>query len=184
MLRRDFLKLMASSIALTVPLIGEEAVAGQKQRKALPMTQFRALTLTRNRDTLRLDIGQAEGYWAACHLLRDVLANQPAKAHPWLLHTAALIQALVARSHGLESLIITSGYRALKTNTQSGGAKHSFHMSNERGYFHAMDFHMKGVEVDTLARYALLVQQGGVGFYKNKNFVHIDVGPPRAWADV
>lgn len=183
MTRRGFLKLLSAGIA-SLALSDESLASATKNRRALPMAQFRLLTLHRDKHTYALDIGSSRGYLVACYLLRDARENKAARVHPWLLHTASLIQALAARSHAHEPLIITSGYRTARTNEIVGGAKHSYHMTNERGIFHAMDFHMKSVSVDTLSRYALDVQQGGVGVYNNKGFVHIDVGLPRAWSDV
>jgi len=182
--RRDFLKLVSSGAAGASVLGLDDLLADADGRKDLPMRNFRALVLKRGDDLLRLDLGKQRDYVAACYLLRDVRARKMANVHPWLLHTASLLQTLVAQAHGFEPLIINSGYRTPDTNTIVGGAPHSYHMTNELGYFHAMDVRMHGVSVETLSRYALAIQQGGVGKYHNKGFVHIDVGPPRVWVDV
>ncbi len=182
--RREFLRLFSACVAGASTLGFGDTFADADGRKDLPMRNFRALVLKRGDDLLRLDLGTQRDYAAACYLLRDVRARKMAHAHPWLLHTASLLQTLVAQAHGFEPLIINSGYRTRHTNTLVGGAGHSYHMANERGYFHAMDVRMHGVPVETLSRYALAIQQGGVGKYHNKGFVHIDVGPPRVWVDV
>lgn len=179
MQRRDFLKILVAGAAV----IADEAVS-ETTRRALPMAKFRALYLKRGGDSLLLDVGTARDYAAACYLLRDTLANMSAKVHPWLLHTASLLQTVAAKSGKHEPLIITSGFRTLHTNTLAGGAKKSYHMANPRGFFHAMDVHMQHTSIDVLAKYALAIGQGGVGEYDKKGFVHIDVGPPRTWGDI
>lgn len=188
--RRDFLKLLSASMLL----VPDAALSNQRHhrdfkslgsnRRELPMQRFNALLLERQGTKLHMDISKPRDYFAACYLLRDVLANQPARAHPLLLHTAALLQAMVAKSHSHEPLIVTSGYRTQATNKKVGGAAHSYHMKDQFNFFKAMDFHMKNTPISVLANYALTVRQGGVGIYKNKDFLHIDVGDPRIWVDV
>ena len=42
---------------------------------------------------------------------------------------------------------------------------------------------MEGVDLSRLHRAALSLRAGGVGFYPNSGFVHVDVGPVRQWAE-
>lgn len=44
-----------------------------------------------------------------------------------------------------------------------------------------MDFHIQGVELNHIRKAALKMRAGGVGYYSNSNFVHIDTGPVRKW---
>lgn len=184
MLRRDFIRLVAASIATASTINPVAALCDSVGRKDIPLDRFHALSLTRDGQSLNLDISTPEGYFAACHLLRDVSAGQIAKVHPWLLHTLAATQAMITRKYSHQPFIINSGYRTLHTNRKVGGAKRSFHMINEHGFFHAADVHCKNVPSSVIADYALLIQQGGVCAYRRHGFVHIDVGPPRRWSDV
>ena len=42
-------------------------------------------------------------------------------------------------------------------------------MLDMRGQFHAMDIHMDGIPVNYLGQLAQVAQQGGVGFYTDRN---------------
>lgn len=72
-----------------------------------------------------------------------------------------------------------SGYRSPEYNqylrSKSGGvAKKSYHLKGM-----AADVALEGVRMDSIHRAALNIKKGGVGKYKH--FVHMDVGPVRAW---
>ncbi len=78
---------------------------------------------------------------------------------------------------------VVCGYRTPETNeflrtrsVNSGVAVHSLHMQAE-----AIDFRMPGVPTASLRDAALHLQRGGVGYYRDSNFVHVDVGPVRRW---
>jgi len=76
---------------------------------------------------------------------------------------------------------IISGYRSDKLNEmlrKKGRhvAKHSQHTQGQ-----AVDFRLVGVPTRVLLRYVRNVHQGGIGFYPNSEFVHVDVGPVRQW---
>ncbi len=76
---------------------------------------------------------------------------------------------------------IISGYRSQSTNnklrrTMSGVAKDSYHMKGK-----AVDIYVPGVKLRKLKDIAVGLGQGGVGYYPNSNFIHIDVGPVRSW---
>jgi len=45
----------------------------------------------------------------------------------------------------------------------------------------AMDLRLEDIPVEELRNAALSMQRGGVGFYKQSNFVHIDTGRVRRW---
>jgi uncharacterized protein YcbK (DUF882 family) len=80
-----------------------------------------------------------------------------------------------------EPLQIISGYRSPETNARErkrnrSVARNSFHMSGK-----AVDFRVQGFETRTLKRAAVSLQGGGVGTYRRRTFVHIDVGPVRVW---
>ena len=78
---------------------------------------------------------------------------------------------------------VVCGYRTpgsnefLRTrNAHTGVAVHSLHMLAE-----AIDIRLPGIATSALRDAALRLQRGGVGYYRDSNFVHVDVGRIRRW---
>jgi uncharacterized protein YcbK (DUF882 family) len=77
---------------------------------------------------------------------------------------------------------IISGYRSPESNASmsarpgSGVAKHSLHMEGR-----AIDVRLHGCDCSHLRDLALAAAQGGVGYYRRSDFVHIDTGRFRTW---
>jgi len=88
----------------------------------------------------------------------------------------------VAHTIGVEPVFsVISGYRSPQTNAQlhersSGVASHSLHMEGR-----AIDVRLAGVNCADLAQHALDMQRGGVGYYRQSDFVHLDTGRFRTW---
>jgi len=61
-------------------------------------------------------------------------------------------------------------------SANTGVAEHSQHMLAK-----AIDIRVPGVNTLTLRNAALALHAGGVGFYPESQFVHVDVGPVRQW---
>ena len=77
---------------------------------------------------------------------------------------------------------VISGYRSPETNAQLAAAsksvaRHSLHMQGK-----AIDVRLHGCRCDNLRDLALAAQQGGVGYYRKSDFVHVDTGRFRTWA--
>ena len=45
----------------------------------------------------------------------------------------------------------------------------------------AIDIRVPGVSTETLREAALSLHMGGVGYYPEARFIHVDVGPVREW---
>ena len=76
---------------------------------------------------------------------------------------------------------VISAYRSPKTNEllrgqSSGVAKNSQHLLGK-----AIDVRLRGVATSDLHDAALALQRGGVGYYEQSDFVHIDTGRVRRW---
>ena len=93
---------------------------------------------------------------------------------------------IMAASHNVmnvnEPYIMLSGYRSAKTNAMlrrrsSGVARNSLHMKGQ-----AADLRLKSRSVTQMARAALSCRAGGVGKYRNANFVHMDCGDVCSWS--
>lgn len=120
-----------------------------------------------------------EGYWAACNLLRDVRANLMTYMDPSVLDILRGILGYYEAWDWNYPVIITSGYRTEKTNTSlkaEGAAKNSMHL-----YGRAVDLYMQRIPVAHLAQLGMHFQRGGVGFYPQRGFVHLDTGRLRTW---
>lgn len=82
---------------------------------------------------------------------------------------------------GGNEIQIISGYRSPSYNgklrsVSKGVAKNSLHMKGK-----AIDLCIAGVGLDTIRRAALSFSAGGVGYYPQSGFVHIDSGSVRSW---
>lgn len=76
---------------------------------------------------------------------------------------------------------VISGYRSPQTNAaladaSSGVARGSLHLQGM-----AIDIAIEGVTTSALRDAALAHRGGGVGFYPDPGFVHVDVGRVRQW---
>jgi uncharacterized protein YcbK (DUF882 family) len=76
---------------------------------------------------------------------------------------------------------IVCGYRSPQTNaflhrTTGGVAVHSMHVLGD-----AIDIRIPGVSTLALRNAALRLHFGGVGYYPEHHFVHVDVGRVREW---
>jgi uncharacterized protein YcbK (DUF882 family) len=92
-----------------------------------------------------------------------------------------LLYLLKADVQGKRAFEIISGYRSPATNaalrnTSTGVAKRSYHMQGK-----AIDIRLPGCGLVNLHKAALAMRAGGVGYYPDSNFIHVDVGPNRSW---
>lgn len=76
---------------------------------------------------------------------------------------------------------IVSGYRSPSTNdmlrsSSSGVAKNSLHTKGM-----AIDINVEGVALADIKKAAASLKGGGVGYYPESGFVHVDVGRVRYW---
>ena len=100
--------------------------------------------------------------------LRDFRTGERHAIDPALLGTSAPFQVI-------------SGYRSPQTNallraTRGGQASHSLHMTGQ-----AIDVRLADVSTASIRDAALDLGKGGVGFYRDADFVHVDTGRVRHW---
>lgn len=113
------------------------------------------------------------------HLLRDHRNNAVHPIDPKLLDLVHNLSRKIGRKGAIE---IVSGYRSPESNAmlreadQRGVAQNSYHT---RGM--AIDLRVPKMSTRQLQRAALSLRGGGVGYYPDSNFVHVDVGPLRHW---
>ena len=112
------------------------------------------------------------------HLLRDFRTGDVHAIDPALLDILFNLQVLADREATFE---VISGYRSPATNSQlrrksNGVATQSLHMQGK-----AMDIRISGFPTAKLRDHALSLKRGGVGYYADSNFVHVDTGRVRFW---
>lgn len=113
------------------------------------------------------------------HIMRDHRANAIKPIDPKLLD---LLHELGGTLDVDQPFHIISGYRSPNTNgmlqAKGGGgvATGSLHMVGK-----AVDIRLPGVKLDHLRGAARALKLGGVGYYPNSNFVHVDTGRVRFW---
>jgi uncharacterized protein YcbK (DUF882 family) len=111
-------------------------------------------------------------------LLRDHYNN---KVHPIDPDLLDLINALHARVRSSAPFNVVCGYRSPETNAMmheasAGVAVHSLHMQGK-----AIDIRLPGTRLSSVRKTALAMREGGVGYYPEDDFVHVDTGAVRHW---
>lgn len=111
-------------------------------------------------------------------LVRDFRANDVISMDRQLYQDLFVLQETLAPN---QPMYIISGYRSPKTNAAlrnagSGVAKKSLHMQGR-----AIDIRIPGVSNAELHKAALALKSGGVGYYPNSGFIHMDTGRVRRW---
>lgn len=110
--------------------------------------------------------------------LRDFRSGESHPIDPRVLDILHRAQQLTGGTGPYE---IISAYRSpqtnemLRTNT-SGVARRSLHMEGK-----AIDVRLRGVETHRLRQAAVGQKAGGVGYYRDSNFIHVDTGRVRYW---
>lgn len=173
--RRDLLKLSAATALGAV--LAPRAARGSAESRAL---SFYCLH-TGEAMTVEYCTGgryQRDALRTVDRLLRDHRTNEIHRIDP------ALLDALWALRRHLRSraqLHVVSGYRSHETNellrqTEPGVARASYHIQGR-----ALDFFLPDRPLAHVRRAALGLRFGGVGYYPQSGFVHVDSGPVRTW---
>ena len=113
------------------------------------------------------------------HFLRDRRTGDATDMDPGLFDLLSDLATSLGRP-GVE-IDILCGYRTRESNellrrTNSRAAEHSQHVQGE-----AIDIRIPGVSTARLRDAALSLHRGGVGYYPQSRFIHVDLGPVRRW---
>ena len=183
--RRRFLQLgLGATTALALP----NAFAGLSSPS---IAQPATAEAERKLSLLNLHTGEhlhatywAEGQYqsselkAINHVLRDHRTGDAYHMDNDLLN---LLHVLHQKMDSKQAFQVISGYRSPKTNAalsqkSSGVAKKSLHMQGK-----AIDIRLPGCQLSDLRKAAINCQTGGVGYYPESNFIHLDTGSVRRW---
>jgi uncharacterized protein YcbK (DUF882 family) len=110
--------------------------------------------------------------------MRDHRTGEVKPVDPKLLD---LLHRIVMEEKPRSPLSIISGYRSPSTNealrkVTAGVAAKSLHMEGR-----AIDIRIPGYRTTALRQIAVDLHCGGVGYYPESNFVHLDTGPVKVW---
>lgn len=177
--RRSFL----TSSALLASVLSVPAVARANTNAKLPHERTLRLYNTHTGETLR-SVFWAEGQFVPeamndiNKLLRDHRNDKVAQIDPKLL---VLLDQVSSQVGDGKVLHIISGYRSPESNQllaerTNGVAKHSLHLEGK-----AIDVRIPGRDLASLHKAALRAGGGGVGYYPESQFVHMDTGRLRHW---
>lgn len=175
--RRKFLLHLArisSAAALAAPANALAAISAPRRLNFLH-------THTREKlDVVYYADGQylPEARTAITQFLRD---HRTDEAHPIDPALFDILHEVSRLGEGNRCFEVISGYRSPATNNRlrrhsRGVARNSLHMQGK-----AIDVRLQGVNTRTLRQLAIALRQGGVGYYRSSDFVHLDTGKFRTW---
>jgi uncharacterized protein YcbK (DUF882 family) len=175
--RRSFLK---SSVVLA-SAVGMPALA--KAAQPAPAERTLRMYNTHTGESLRR-VFWAEGQFIPDalkdinKLLRDHRNDKIAEMDPNLI---VLLNDVSDKFGDNQVLHIISGYRSPESNAKlaaasNGVARHSMHMDGK-----AIDIRLPGKNLAQLHKAAMSMKAGGVGYYPDSQFVHMDTGRVRYW---
>jgi uncharacterized protein YcbK (DUF882 family) len=110
--------------------------------------------------------------------LRDFRTNQIHEIDVDLLDK---LHTLFTTFDGRGNFEVISGYRSPRTNAAlrhvtTGVAENSLHIQGR-----AIDVRLTSAKTTALRDAAIALKNGGVGYYSESNFVHLDTGSFRTW---
>jgi uncharacterized protein YcbK (DUF882 family) len=177
--RRRFLKLGALVIGGSLFPLPIWAAS----RRSLPPSRSLAFYHTHTDERIyvtycRKGVYSKSGLRKINHILRDHRTDDIRPIDPQLLD---FLFSLSRKIDTVEPFHVISAYRspisnAILRETSSGVARHSYHIAGK-----AIDIRLPGESLRGLRNTAMSLRSGGVGFYPQSNFIHVDVGPVRYW---
>jgi uncharacterized protein YcbK (DUF882 family) len=176
--RRDFLKIGTGFLAAClVPSTGWSALAPDSPRRYLSFFN------THTGERLCVCYYKNNAYRPGAmqqinHILRDHRTGDVEAMDSRLLD---LLFAVSRRLSKGSPFHIISGYRSPQTNAKlrkqsKGVATFSYHMLGR-----AIDIRLPGCDTGKLRQAFLDLKRGGVGYYPQSDFVHVDTGVYRTW---
>ncbi|MBW2514043.1 MAG: DUF882 domain-containing protein [Deltaproteobacteria bacterium] len=177
--RRVFLKsLCLAGCAINLPSFSYAAPI-YKQRPAKVLSLFRPETKESLTATFWIDGNYVRSALSEIdYIMRDLRTEKVRQISTKLLN---LLHVICLELGTNEPFHILSGYRCPETNAflkKKGWAVASQSL-HEKGK--AVDIRLPKVQVSSLRRAAYHLKLGGVGYYPQLNFVHVDVGSIRYW---
>jgi uncharacterized protein YcbK (DUF882 family) len=183
--RRSFLRasggaVAAAGLSLVAPAFGAPAIVGLKKLNVRTLSFDGYNTGEQLNDIT---------YWVEGEYVRGALAEIDKAMRDWRTGEVypiapKLLDVLHQIGSALESdcrFELISGYRSPETNEMLHEidpevATNSLHMKGQ-----ATDISLPGRPLRKLYETALVMKMGGVGYYPDSDFIHVDVGRVRRW---
>lgn len=171
--------ILAAALAAPLPMLRPRSAAA-----ALPPADVLSFVHTHTRESLTVGwrvSGSTDPFALRRidRLLRDFRTGDVHPIDPDLLDQLHRVAALTGSRAPFE---VISAYRSERTNTmlrqrgRGGVARTSLHLQGR-----AIDIRLPDVPLGDLRDAARSLAAGGVGFYPQDGFVHLDTGRVRAW---
>jgi len=117
------------------------------------------------------------GYVSLCWFLRDRVVGDAVTIDVTLLDILYGIRGWLDYFDVRSEIVATSGHRNRRRNARiEGAALDSRHITGQ-----AVDLYIPGVDPLLVARFARWLGAGGIGWYPQRGFVHLDTGTRRSW---
>jgi len=91
------------------------------------------------------------------------------------------VAVALARQYAATRVEIVSGFRSIKLNERLRKKSHEVASDSQHTHGNALDFRLPGVPAVALARAASALHVGGIGTYRESDFIHVDTGRARTW---
>lgn len=174
--RRQFL--IASAQAVTGIIICRPVKSFGKGSREVPLTFFHTHTGEHLKIVHSTGRRLPSVQKKISSFLRDFRTGDIHPIDPFLLDIIGQVQKIGGSRGTIE---VISGYRSPLTNrflhAKSGGvAKKSLHMKGQ-----AIDIRISDIPTKDLRDIAVSLKCGGVGYYSDSDFVHLDTGDFRTW---
>lgn len=166
--------------ATVIPAFASPALVGLKDLNARTLSFDCCQTGEKLRNITYWADGRYEpaALSAINHTLRDYMNGEVHPIDPGVLDILHRIGRALETDNHFE---IVCGYRSPATNAalrrnDPQVATHSLHMKGQ-----AIDFDLPGRKLSLVHATALAQQIGGVGYYPDADFIHVDTGRVRRW---
>lgn len=179
LLRRDILKLALVAAGAVLTPAGISAATNPRYKSFKNLAFYN----THTRERLHICYSRNGKYDIKAlskinHILRDHRSGQVKAIDTQLLE---LLNTLSLKTDPKKPFHVISGYRSPRTNQKlrknsTGVASRSLHMQGK-----AIDIRIPGFKTRQLRNVARKMEAGGVGYYPESDFVHVDVGRVRYW---
>lgn len=159
---------------LALPRRSRAGAAAARELSFLHTHTGEALTIAYARGDAYLPVALAR----IDRLLRDFRTGEVSPIDPQLLDQ---LHSLITVTGSRRAFEVISAYRSRSTNEAlrkraRGVASHSLHLQGR-----AIDIRLADVPLADLRDAAVSLHAGGVGFYPQSQFVHVDTGRVRRW---